>query len=646
MKKETILAGYERGNAIRNNPAQLALNGGRKLERLDSLLRVRKDEKTTALLQKLESIEQALMAVKQDGVIMQKSGAIIQNLSEAFEESSFMIKNDPRYQKQLEHIEVKKAASNASFSPNSDSTKNLPHLDFPFISNSEIFDIPAFSSPPPTLNKEIPYNLYQRPYEEELLIESHLLELSYVLNWELSENLRKTMMFHAVFYSKHPNLIPGNPVPNFYEKLAYARKYQYNYEIGALIPNKPHSSKQIIADILALVVEAYNMFTILDRPAGIRALKTAYSLITTHSILDPVIFQNRFEKRHLTIDDISSLPTQEDLLSPNSFMNDSDKAQRLSVLVSLLHVDTMNSISTKDAFILDETLFPDNPTWNTNTIANPPIPIQKNFKDYAAFSIWENGQFDHMFSEMKYKSLSEMDDPNETFSRSFFQVRYVKLLRKIIRFNRSINFGNVRENSEKALNLHQEVLIFIENHMPRSSFVFPPGTGPTLPPNVHMTGCLDLFSLLHLSAAQINPSLLFSLEANQPCVYTSRDILYACLKRLKDMVDQAHSYIIDGQAFSIRMDSGIPSPLFCSTTLSNLTFALSTICINVFQIPPVDIILLKSVLKIVKDVMCPMFMQMGAVWPVSNRYSMYLKDLLQLMENNSQYPPQVNQYPM
>ncbi|KAJ3271943.1 hypothetical protein HDV01_006077 [Terramyces sp. JEL0728] len=546
----------------------------------------RKDEKTTALLQKLESIEQALMAVKQDGVIMQKSGAIIQNLSEAFEESSFMIKNDPRYQKQLEHNEVKKAASNASFSPNSDSTKNLPHLDFPFSKN-----------------------------------------------WELSENLRKTMMFHAVFYSKHPNLIPGNPVPSFYEKLAYARRYQYNYEIGALIPNKAHSSKQIIADILALVVEAYNMFTILDRPAGIRAL-------------NPVIFQNRFEKRHLTIDDISSLPTQEDLLSPNSFMNDADKAQRLTVLVSLLHVDTMNSISSKDAFILDESLFPDNPTWNTNTVPSPPVPIQKNFKDYAAFSIWENGQFDHMFSEMKYKSLSEMDDPNDTFSRSFFQVRYVKLLRKIIRFNRSINFGNVRENSEKALNLHQEVLIFIENHMPRSSFVFPPGTGPTLPPNVHMTGCLDLLSLLHLSAAQINPSLLFSLEANQPCVYTSRDILYACLKRLKDMVDQAHSYIIDGQAFSIRMDSGIPSPLFCSTTLSNLTFAISTICLNVFQIPPVDIILLKSVLKIVKDVMCPMFMQMGAVWPVSNRYSLYLKDLLQLMETNNQYSPQVSQYPM
>ncbi|KAJ3259386.1 hypothetical protein HK103_002289 [Boothiomyces macroporosus] len=617
----------------------------------------RKDDKVDTLLEKLDMIEAALISAKNDDKVMEKNGKDIDALCDAFQEAAKIISSSRKNQvvvaRQTTPEELLAKYNAEIFNPTFNQfQKRKPEqlMDTPSPSDTsqtetDIINFQnAFRTSMDTFFTKIP----QITVGKE--IATHLLELSYVLfaggnananayndivvcrSMDLSENLKKILMFQAVFYSKHPNLIPGIPNPTFEDRKMLARQFDYDFESRGS-KNEIMTTMQVIDDIRAILLHAVNMFSIQEKNEGMKAMTIAFSLLKSNKILDASIFQNQFQSNIMTIDNITSYRAPPSVL----VMSENERIQRVSLLALFLNLDTFSSIATGQGFLLDESLFPETPIYNGKF--TPYNKFRKNKSDFAMNSIWENTVYDNVFNQMKIDAITKLEIAQESFFTSITQIRFIKLMRDIIRFSRSTKFNSVQENSEKGVQLHECILrhlLTITPPVELDSYMYFGSYPQRYYPNPHFSPCLALFTLLHFSIAQFNPLLLFSTQLGQPCVYTSKDIIFACLNGQKHVIDMAHfpNILPTPAAVGFELNNEIPSPLFCSSTVCNLTFTISSIALSVFQMDPGDIQRLTQVVSVINSSIYPAMKRIGMIWPMASDLSQKLEGLIHIAESS------------
>ncbi|KAJ3317193.1 hypothetical protein HDV06_001941 [Boothiomyces sp. JEL0866] len=464
---------------------------------------------------------------------------------------------------------------------------------------------------------------------------------------QISNNLKNALCFHSVFYSTSENLFPHKQ-PTKHERLIASKRF----EISAN-SYKRFDNQLLCDDVRALLLHANSQFNLGNLDVSKKMFVEAYSTGKRNGLFNTKDFSLETSEKMLTIDELNSRIADLTVAKVGK-TTAVEAAERLALLAYCLRVDTLLAIGNGDGFVFDESEFPHLP----DVPVKPARKEQKHksvIHDLATNTLWEKTKWAPMCDEIRQTSLAICDWLPEANQRATAEIYLWRNIRKVIRFVRSCKLNKPCKpyDDKRRLQLGNSILQQIDEtpsgFAPFHSLAeFTQDKQPFFPRirnamEIHNMYLALIVSLcyLHLAGLQSDDSLLFPIEHNGEAKYTSRDILFLCMKALCHIIQmtQSPSHPQDSvfqpkynqmELASALMYPGIPqtpTPHLADGFTAMLIYSISSSCLISYSIGG-NTDERAHVVNMIKSVVLPCLTRICSVWSVAEKYQIQLHNLV------------------
>jgi hypothetical protein len=489
----------------------------------------------------------------------------------------------------------------------------------------------------------------------EQIIESHLLELSFLgypgfscrsdyaacgvleRGTPISANLKDAMCYESMLYTTNP-LIFHRP-PSAQERLLAMRRYEpKSSHLNIDLDSEP---LKICDDIRALLVYAVTMVKLGN------SVMAHEMLLRANTACKHVILNNPGS----SIGEMfSNLSLNEIALSRDTHftpLNEQIRIEQLCVIDFLFQIDTMASIATGNSYVLDELDLPD--------VFAPPLYIQPKMKfplprrflpTLGRHTIFEGKLYGPSFDDMREMQALHFDLMSDARNAAHTDIQRYKFLRILIKFSKSFRlYQPSPETRNMQTAFHSRTLEYQCNSinfnvlnlekfaMGESDSGFPRLT--TRHSMIALHRCLEPLLMLlyiHFSSAFVDDPTLYQLALNGKAYYTSREILYACMRQLEYIVRQVRDpeepeELLEAVHYPPEMlesckdhVGNVMNPTYTTAGFLLQGFLISSAALTVFGQANVLPSYAQNVKKFVKNTILPVFSPVLGLFPGCREY--------------------------
>jgi hypothetical protein len=511
------------------------------------------------------------------------------------------------------------------------------------------------------------FSLYIEPFGIDA-IEHHLLSLQPAFEYgtscgvdysqcdvlhrgtPLTMTLRKAICFDSIFYSTHPDLFPMQPTME--DRMAVAERFRPEFRhFEATAETK--TVLELCDDIRALLIYTTTLFKLGSPQFRVEMFQEAYRWCKKYLSIEKETLSTAFS--NVSLDDVMNFGVAPQLMKAKD-VTLQEKIECRMVWIKLVMIDTAYSLLSSQPFIVDDEWIPnDIPVIPPKVIPMDYSPARRRFApDCGRFTVFEGTNYGYIVDDLRELGFVSADLSQNADVGSIESLQFHGFTRKFIVFSRSVKRYSHEQLAQKQIHYHNFILDLI------STTAAPYPIFPTLlsfvwgaPPIVELPPT-SLYSIdtmsrianralfitfLHFNSAFNNKGNLFPLVPNGAYMWTSLDVMYACIRMLDYYVqllveDENPEFLLMVNEMRANnpgtRNPELPHPTSCDA-YSVVSFSIvCTSTLVVFSRPDIDLNMANSVYKMIRFRLFPFILKTSRIWP---GYGIFVRRLEKLLND-------------